>query len=189
MASQDAIAERVKLFTREPVSCIDFNQIRFSETYLAQTGASPLKQIRRPSQPKPPERPIEPDVDAQVSRDQAVRFLPLSEPMFLILLALTKEDLHGYGILQAIKTNSAGKKSLRTGTLYNALGRLERQCLLEEQTAAPPASPTRGSSPRRDNRGRTYGITELGISVLEAESHRLQGLVEMANAFAAGQAR
>ena len=104
-------------------------------------------------------------------REEAIRHLPLSEPMFLILLTLSQEDLHGYGILQAIGKKSAGHKTLRTGTLYNALGRLQKQELITDSDQEPAKD--------SDSRRRTYCLTELGQAVLEAESQRLTTLVDM----------
>lgn len=105
------------------------------------------------------------------TRDEALRHLPLSEPMFLILLTLRKNDLHGYGILKTISRQSDGNKTLRTGTLYNALGRLQKQELIADSDQESP--------PKSDGRRRTYCLTELGEAVLEAESQRLTTLVDL----------
>jgi len=56
---------------------------------------------------------------------------PLREPTFLILTALAREPLHGYGIISEVAALSDGRVSLRPGTLYGALDRLTDDGLVE----------------------------------------------------------
>jgi DNA-binding PadR family transcriptional regulator len=51
---------------------------------------------------------------------------PLREPTFLILTALAARPQHGYGIQRDVEEISGGRVTLRAGTLYAALDRLER---------------------------------------------------------------
>jgi DNA-binding PadR family transcriptional regulator len=55
----------------------------------------------------------------------------MREPTFLILTALAREPLHGYGIITEVADLSAGRLALRPGTLYGALDRLTEDGLIE----------------------------------------------------------
>ncbi len=48
----------------------------------------------------------------------------------LILAVLSQGPLHGYAVIEALKSRSGGKLSLPEGTVYPALHRLERSGLL-----------------------------------------------------------
>jgi DNA-binding PadR family transcriptional regulator len=99
------------------------------------------------------------------------QFLPLSPASFHILLALAGDELHGYGIMQEIGRQSAGKYRLGPGTLYDNLQRLMEKGLIE-QTAHRSAS----TDPRR----RYYRLTALGRRVLSTEVERLEGMLQEA---------
>lgn len=49
----------------------------------------------------------------------------------LILAVLADEPLHGYAIIEELKSRSAGALALPEGTVYPALHRLERSGLLD----------------------------------------------------------
>lgn len=98
--------------------------------------------------------------------DDARRYLPLSAQQFQILLALTDEDRHGYGIILDIETRTADAVRLGTGTLYTALAGLLADGLLTES-----------GKRAGDQRRRYYKLTALGRRVLEAETSRLDALV------------
>lgn len=51
---------------------------------------------------------------------------PLSEPTYLILLALIKEPLHGYGIIKTVFDISEEQYDIAPGTLYGVLKNLEK---------------------------------------------------------------
>lgn len=109
-------------------------------------------------------------VDA-VTTDRDLRaFLPLSPQQFEILLALSDQDLHGYGIIRDVRERTAGAVRLGTGALYTAIGRLTTAGLLTETSQRDPD----------DTRRRYYRITNLGRAVLAAEVARLQSLVSAA---------
>lgn len=55
----------------------------------------------------------------------------LSESTYLVLLALAKESLHGYGIIKKIEEYSGGEIVLAPGTLYGVLTNLQKQKLIE----------------------------------------------------------
>ena len=98
--------------------------------------------------------------------------LPLQEPTFLILAALTGEPAHGYGITQSVASMSGGRVKLRPGTLYGALDRLVEQGLV-----APDREEIVDGRLRR-----YYRLTDEGAGVLEAEAQRLAGNAKAAMA-------
>lgn len=98
-------------------------------------------------------------------------FLPLSVATQHILLALSDEDRHGYGIMQEVARQSGGKYKMGSGTLYDNLERLIEQRLVTE-------TPSR--SPKGDPRRRYYRLTALGRRVFSAEVARLEGVVREA---------
>ena len=97
--------------------------------------------------------------------------LPLSEPVYHILLALADRKLHGYGIILAVEDATAGKVRLRTGTLYTAVRRLVDDGLLEEVDE---------SGDEEDDRRRFYRLTPFGRAVARAESRRVASLAALA---------
>jgi DNA-binding PadR family transcriptional regulator len=102
------------------------------------------------------------------------RFLPLKPNWFHILLALSGDEQHGYGIMQEVLERTGGKVRLWPATLYGALKRLMDEDLIEESSNRPVAEAD-------DARRRYYRLTRLGRRVLEAESRRLEELVRAVN--------
>ena len=100
-------------------------------------------------------------------------FLPLSPAALHILLALSGDDRHGYGIMQEIARQSEGKYKPGPGTLYDNLQKMLNLSLLEEVE--------RGHADE-DERRRYYRLTRLGRRVLGAEVERLEGVVRVARA-------
>ena len=97
--------------------------------------------------------------------------LPLTEPTFYILLSLVPGKKHGYAIKKDVKDLSSERVNLSTSTLYTAIGRLLDMELIERFSASDDeASP---GLPRK-----LYVLTELGKRVLEAETDRLQEMVQ-----------
>ena len=101
-------------------------------------------------------------------------YLPLTQPTFYILLSLVPGNKHGYAILKDVESLSDGEVSLSTSTLYSALRRLLDQALIERIPSGPESDAGPGL-PRK-----AYVLSELGRRVLEAETRRLQALVEAA---------
>lgn len=86
-------------------------------------------------------------------------YLPMSEPMLYILLAL-KAPLHGYGIIKYVKELTQGRLTIGYGTLYGILGKLQKAgviCVYDEV----------------DNRI-LYELTSRGRALLDAEIERIQ---------------
>jgi len=102
-------------------------------------------------------------------RAEVEALLPLTDLAFTILVSLAAGPLHGYGLIKALR-ELKGRKSLRTGTVYAALARLEEDGLLEE--VDPPAD--------GDRRRRYYDLTPRGSSAARAEALRLDGVLGLA---------
>jgi DNA-binding PadR family transcriptional regulator len=96
--------------------------------------------------------------------------LPLTPPVFHILLALTNEERHGYGIMQDVARQTDDALQLGPGTLYGCLKRMQAAGLVEESDERP--DPTLD-----DQRRRYYRMTGLGHSVVRAEAQRLANAV------------
>jgi DNA-binding PadR family transcriptional regulator len=99
-------------------------------------------------------------------------FLPLSPAILHILLCLTAEARHGYGIMREVARQSDDQYQLGPGTLYDNLQKLMRQGLVDE---AP--RPSADDDPRR----RYYRLTKFGRRVLEADVVRLKRVVREAS--------
>lgn len=89
----------------------------------------------------------------------------LTEVTFYILLALC-EPRHGYAVMQFVSERTHGRLSLGAGTLYGALGTLEKRGWIE---------PLGGDARRRE-----YVITPDGLAAAEAELARLRSLAAAA---------
>ena len=105
--------------------------------------------------------------------DLASRHLPLTEPVFQILLSLADQELHGYAIIQDIRARTEGAVELTASTLYAAVKRLLESQLIREVKARAS-----DDDPRR----RYYQITPLGLEVARLEAARLERAVRMARA-------
>jgi DNA-binding PadR family transcriptional regulator len=96
--------------------------------------------------------------------------LPLTPPVFHILLALTDEERHGYGIMQDVASQTNDELQLGPGTLYGCLKRMLAAGLVEESDERPDAA-------LDDERRRYYRMTALGQRVVRAEAQRLANAV------------
>src|SRR5713226_2198232 len=101
--------------------------------------------------------------------------LPLSQPVFHILLALAGEERHGYGIMQDVAQQTSGTLQLGPGTLYGCLKRMLAAGLIEESDERPDPA-------LDDQRRRYYRMTGLGQLVVRAEAQRLANAVFAARA-------
>lgn len=100
-------------------------------------------------------------------------YLPLSPPVFHILLALADAERHGYGIMQEVKYRTEGQVRLVPGTLYGAIKRLLEKGIIEEADERPDPE-------MNDERRRYYRLSDFGLKVLSAEAVRLEGMVRQA---------
>ena len=101
--------------------------------------------------------------------------LPLKPPHYLVLLALTDGDRHGYALKKEILRRTDGKVSLGPGTLYRTIRQLAESRLIEESGERP-------DSALDDERRRYFQITQFGRRVAHAETERLSALVRAARA-------
>ena len=95
-------------------------------------------------------------------------FLPLKPVDLEMLLALADQDLHGYGLVQAIAAHTDGLLVLDPGNLYRVVKRLLSEGLIAE------ANPDGADAAERR---KYYRITPLGGRVLAKELDRLRLLV------------
>ena len=101
--------------------------------------------------------------------------LPLTPPVFHILLALAEEERHGYGIMQDVAGQTNNALQLGPGTLYGCLKRMLAAGVVEESDVRPDPE-------LDDERRRYYRMTPLGHRVVRAEAQRLAGAVSAAKA-------
>jgi|SRR5690242_7563919 DNA-binding PadR family transcriptional regulator len=105
-----------------------------------------------------------------MSLEEMMEPLPLTEPVLLILLSLAGQPRHGYSILKDVEQMSDGRVVLSTGTLYGALRRL-----LDDDWIEP-------FKEQDSSRGRqAYRLTARGRRNLQAEASRLKHLARLAN--------
>lgn len=97
----------------------------------------------------------------------------LTPAVFHILLALSNEELHGYGIMKQVEVDSDGKVTMGAGTLYGSLKRMLDAGLVTESV--------KRIDPEMDDERRIYyQITGAGTKSLAAELGRYKKLVTLA---------
>ena len=99
--------------------------------------------------------------------------LPLTPPVFHILVALSDEERHGYGIMQDVARQTGDALQLGPGTLYGCLKRMLAAGMVEESDVRPDPAID-------DERRRYYRMTPLGRRVVRAEAQRLANAVTAA---------
>src|SRR5690349_8974310 len=87
--------------------------------------------------------------------------LPLTVPVYQILLSLLDAPLHGYGLLEDIESRTGGEIQLTASTLYGAVARMLDVGLIAEMPAG------------LDDRRRSYRITRSGRALVRQEAERL----------------
>jgi DNA-binding PadR family transcriptional regulator len=102
-------------------------------------------------------------------------FLPLSAPVFHVLLSLADGEKHGYVISKEIARRTGDEVRLSAGTLYGIIKRLLEDDLIEESEHRPEFA-------LDDERRRYYWRTKLGHRVAGAEAERLERVLAMARA-------
>ena len=98
---------------------------------------------------------------------------PLTPTAFYILLALSEQDQHGYGIIKSILEKSNGQLRLGAGVLYSNLKRFIDLDWIEELEERPVSNAD-------DERRRYYRLSKTGHKVAKAEAKRLQEMVRLA---------
>jgi DNA-binding PadR family transcriptional regulator len=99
--------------------------------------------------------------------------LPLTPPVFHILLALAEGERHGYGIMQDVARQTGDQLQLGPGTLYGCLKRMLAARLVEQSDERPDPA-------LDDERRRYYRMTDLGRQAARAEAQRLAAAVNAA---------
>jgi DNA-binding PadR family transcriptional regulator len=94
-----------------------------------------------------------------------IKYLPLTEATYYILLALTSPK-HGYAVMQEAEEISQGTIRLAPGTIYGAFTTLEESKLI--QMAG------------KEGRRKIYQITEKGEQVLQEQIRRLSIMLNSA---------
>jgi len=86
----------------------------------------------------------------------------------LILQALQRQPMHGYGIAQIIRDRSSDVLNVETGSLYPALHRLERQKWVKSEWKLTESK----------QRAKFYHLTSLGKKQLASDHDRWLQLVQ-----------
>ncbi len=94
----------------------------------------------------------------------------LSSQQFEILLSLTDQDRHGYGIIQDVSDRTGGAVRLGTGALYTAIRSLATSGFIRETD----------EKDETDARRRYYRLTAAGRRALEAHVAHLDELIHKA---------
>lgn len=105
---------------------------------------------------------------------RAREHLPVAPHVLEILLSLSRQPMHGYGLVRDIHTRTDGDVDLGTSTLYATIRRMSRDGLLTD--AGTPEASSEGP-PRR-----YYQVTELGKRVASLEARRLRRVADAAAA-------
>jgi DNA-binding PadR family transcriptional regulator len=97
---------------------------------------------------------------------------PLRPVVFAVLIALSEQKRHGYGIMKVVNERMSRRAVLGPGTLYRTLKELRDDGLIEYAPAPSDA----------DSRRRYYAITARGRVAARAEATRMAELVDAARA-------
>jgi DNA-binding PadR family transcriptional regulator len=98
---------------------------------------------------------------------------PLTPAVLHILLALSKHQRHGYGIMKQVEVDSQGKVKMGPGTLYGSISRMIEAGLVRESD--------KKVDPKMDDERRVYyKITAAGQKALAAELARYREVVSVA---------
>lgn len=99
---------------------------------------------------------------------------PLTPAVLHILLALSTQERHGYGIMKQVEADSQGKVKMGPGTLYGSLSRMIAAGLIRESD--------KKRDPEMDDERRVYyAITGIGKEALAAELERYREVVAVAD--------
>jgi DNA-binding PadR family transcriptional regulator len=105
--------------------------------------------------------------------EEVENMLPLSLPVFHMLLSLTEGERHGYALKREILQRTDKRINLGSGALYGAINKMLEQGFIVESDERPDPH-------LDDERRRYYRITSLGRQVIQAEVVRLRELVQLA---------
>ncbi len=98
---------------------------------------------------------------------------PLTPAVFHVLLALSTQARHGYGIMKQVALDSEGRVKMGPGTLYGSIGRMMEAGLVRERDEK--------ADPCLDDERRIYyELTGLGKKALATELERYRRIVAVA---------
>ncbi len=97
--------------------------------------------------------------------------LPLTHPIYHIMLVLATGERHGYGLKREIALSTDGRMRVGNGSLYRSLDVMLTAGLIGETRGALDEDP----EPRR-----IFCLTSLGERIARAETERLVQLVALA---------
>ncbi len=97
--------------------------------------------------------------------------LPLTHPIYHILLVLAAGERHGYGLRRAIVMSTEGRMRVGNGSLYRSLDVMLAAGLIGEKRGMVDDAPTLR---------RLFRLTDLGELIARAETERLVQLVALA---------
>ena len=103
---------------------------------------------------------------------------PMKPQWFQILLALSEQPLHGYGIQRSVLDRTDDQMRLWPAMLYRSLARLEEEGLIQ-QVEAPDDEPD-------DERRQYYALTAAGTGRLREEADLLARWAEAARGATSG---
>lgn len=99
---------------------------------------------------------------------------PLTPAVLHILLALSTQERHGYGIMKQVESDSGSRVRMGPGTLYGSIRRMTEAGLIRESD--------KKIDPNLDDERRVYyRITALGQQTLAAELQRYRQVVAVAH--------
>ena len=87
------------------------------------------------------------------------KYIPMTETTYYTLLSVT-EPRHGYAIMQYVSALTKGRIVLGTGTLYNLVGRLVTDGVIEVAS--------------NDGGKKAYCLTDIGMELLQEETSRIE---------------
>jgi DNA-binding PadR family transcriptional regulator len=102
-------------------------------------------------------------------------YLPLTSPMFQVLVALADGEKHGYAIIKEVRRRTDGKVALTAGTLYGVIKRFVEEGLIVESDERPDPA-------LDDERRRYFRLSPNGRAVAAAEARRMEEAVGHARA-------
>jgi PadR family transcriptional regulator PadR len=88
----------------------------------------------------------------------------------LILRAVSRSPIHGYGIMAWIKTVGGEELGLEEGALYHALHRLDRKGLIQGEWEI---------SPDTGRKAKFYSLTPEGVEQLAEETAQWEGYIRL----------
>ena len=106
-----------------------------------------------------------------MDRSNKAEAVPLTEPVFLVLLSLAQSPRHGYALLKDTESLSDGRVRLSTGTLYGVLHRLLGSEWIE-----------RFETDDTSREKQSYRLTTVGRRFLQMELDRMKQLTRAATA-------